>query len=97
MVEGIYDQEHQKFSSELAKQAASLTPRIQVCWAWVVCVSRTARDHLALGGDASIGPGERNGGRHSARWGSPNLPTQRRVKYYEDMLSIVHVVCFECI
>ncbi|CAM9774564.1 unnamed protein product, partial [Ectocarpus sp. 12 AP-2014] len=29
MVEGIYDQEHQKFSSELAKQAASLTPRIQ--------------------------------------------------------------------
>eukprot|EP00903_Cladosiphon_okamuranus_P017642 g16249.t1 len=29
MVESIYDQEHQKFSSELGKQAASLTPRIQ--------------------------------------------------------------------
>ncbi|CAM9285898.1 unnamed protein product [Ectocarpus sp. 6 AP-2014] len=29
MVESLYDQEHQKFSSELAKQAASLTPRIQ--------------------------------------------------------------------
>ncbi|CAM9719852.1 unnamed protein product, partial [Ectocarpus sp. 8 AP-2014] len=29
MVESIYDQEHQKFSSELVKQAASLTPRIQ--------------------------------------------------------------------
>lgn len=45
MVESIYDQEHQKFSSELAKQAASLTPRIQVCCVWV--------DHLALDGDAS--------------------------------------------
>ncbi|CAM9257500.1 unnamed protein product [Scytosiphon promiscuus] len=29
MVESIYDQEHQKFSSELGKQAANLTPRIQ--------------------------------------------------------------------
>lgn len=30
VVESIYDHEHQKFSAELGKQAASLTPRIQV-------------------------------------------------------------------
>ena len=45
MVESIYDQEHQKFSSELGKQAASLTPRIQVCYVCFRTFSNTVRDN----------------------------------------------------
>lgn len=44
MVETIYDQEHQKFSSELGKQAASLTPRIQVCLGVFAYLSHAVRD-----------------------------------------------------
>lgn len=48
MVESIYDQEHQKFSAELGKQAASLTPRIQVCccaFPSLSCISSEAGRH----------------------------------------------------